>query len=542
MSNHNNGGHHDKSSEILRIEQMFRNGGLNRREFMQGLMATGLSVTAAGVLVAGAPNARAMTPKKGGRLRFGWDQHGPADTLDPLLFTATIDYARGRTHFNNLLQFNDDTSMRGELAQEWSSNPGATEFTFKLQTGVRWHDGTPFTADDVVYSMNRHLGEASISKAKGLVSMISEWKKIDSHTVKAILSSPNSDLPSILGTFHFKIIQNGGAEKGGYFQLPVGTGPFKTTEFTPGVRSVHVRNEDYWRDTANIDELEIFAITDNTARVNALISGDIDILGNLDPKAIKQVNAADGVEVFSVESGATTHIVAMLDREPTNNPDFVLALKHLSQRERMVRSVIKGQGGVGNDHTIAPSYSDHCSALPIRDQDLDKAAFHLKKSGVKSVELKTAEVGLGAVDMCLVLQNEAKKIGLDLKVKRVAADGYWGATWMNSPLHVTSWNMRPTANVMCSLMYQSEAPWNESVYKSERFDKLLLDVRGVTDVDLRQEMYCEMQTLVHNDAGNILPFHRNYVDAIKSTVKGLPRVPLAAVGGCEFPEYVWIDS
>ena len=247
MSNHNNGGPHDKNPEVLRMEQMFRNGGLNRREFMQGLMATGLSVTAAGVLVAGAPKAHAMA-KKGGKIRFGWDQHGPADTLDPLLFTATIDYTRGRAHFNNLLQFNDDTTMRGELAEEWSSNDSATEFTFKLQKGVKWHDGTPFTADDVVYSMSRHLGEDSTSKAKGLVSMITEWKKIDSHTVKAVLSSPNSDLPQILGTFHFKIVQNGAADKDGYFNLPVGTGPYKITEFTPGVRSIHVRNDDYWRD------------------------------------------------------------------------------------------------------------------------------------------------------------------------------------------------------------------------------------------------------------------------------------------------------
>ncbi|MBS34673.1 MAG: ABC transporter substrate-binding protein [Thiotrichales bacterium] len=534
------GGH--QSPEISRIQDMFKTGGLNRREFMQGLMATGLSVTAAGVLVAGTPDALAMTPKKGGKITFGWDQHGPADTLDPGLFTSTIDYARGRAHFNNLLQFNDDTTMRGELAEEWSSNANATEFTFKLRKGVKWHDGTDFNADDVVYSMNRHIGENAVSKAKGLVSMITEWKKVDSHTVKAILSSPNSDLPQILGTFHFKIIQNGGAEKDGYWQLPVGTGPYKTIEFTPGVRSRHVRNDDYWREGANLDELEIFAITDNTSRVNALISGDIDIMGNLDPKAIKQVEASPGVEVFGVESGATTHIGAMLDREPTNNHDFVTGLKFLQPRQRLVRSVLKGQGGIGNDHTIGPSYSDHCFDLPIRPHDPDQAAFHLKKSGVTSAVLHTAEVGLGAVDMCLVLQAEAAKVGFDLKVKRVPGDGYWGTTWMNQPLSVTSWNMRPTANVMMSLMYKSDAPWNECKFKSERFDELLLEVRGVTDKSLRQEMYCEMQTLVHNDGGNLMPFHRNYVDAISSKVKGIPKVPLAAVGGCEFPEFVWLDS
>ena len=534
--------HERLDPEILRMREWFSAGRLNRREFMQGLLATGLGVSAASALVAGTSNARAATAKKGGKIRFGWDQHGPADTLDPLLYTSTLDYTRGRANFNNLLQFNDDMSLRGELAEEWSVNDKATEFTFKLRKGVTWHDGKPFTADDVVYSMTRHLGEDSTSKAKGLVNMVREWKKVDSHTVKAMLETPNADLPQILGTFHFKVVQDGAAEKDGYFNLPAGTGPFKITEFKPGVRSVHVRNPDYWRDGPNVDELEVFAITDNVARVNALISGDIDIMGNLDPKAIKQVEATDGVEVYSVESGATTHIVAMVDRPPTNNKDFVLALKHLQPRERVMRSILKGQGGIGNDHAIGPAYSDHCAALPIRPYDPDKAKFHLEKSGIGKATLHTAEVGLGTVDLCLVMQAEAAKIGLDLEVKKVASDGYWGTIWMNQPLHVTAWNMRPTANVMMSLMYFSEAPWNETRWKDERFDKLLVEVRGVTDPGLRQEMYCEMQTMIHNDAGTLLPVHRNYVDAIASKVKGLPRVPLAAVGGCEWPEFVWLDA
>ena len=162
--------------------------------------------------------------------------------------------------------------------------------------------------------------------------------------MKAILDSPNSDLPQILGTFHFKVVQDGGAEKDGYFNLPAGTGPFRITEFTPGVRSLHERNPDYWRDGPHVDELEMFAITDNVARVNALISGDIDIMGNIDPRAIKQVEATDGVEIFSVESGATTHIVAMVDRPPTDNKDLVLGLKHLQRPREVGTHLAEGPG------------------------------------------------------------------------------------------------------------------------------------------------------------------------------------------------------
>jgi peptide/nickel transport system substrate-binding protein len=527
--------------DIKKFQQMRRDGQLSRRDFLAAMSALGVSATAAGGFLTSA-KALAATPKKGGLARAASNLHGPDDQMDPIVFTSGIDYTRGRATYNNLVQMLDGMSLHPELAEEWTPNSDATEFTFKIQKGVEFHDGSSLTADDVVWSMNRHLGDDSPSVIKAFFTNVAEWKKVDSHTVKAILATPNSDLPQILGTFHFKIVQDGGAEKEGYFNLPAGTGPFRITEFRPGVRSLHERNPDYWRDGPNVDELELFAITDSVARVNALISGDIDIMGNIDPKAIKQVEATDGVEVFSVESGATTHIVAMVDREPTNNKDFVLALKHLQNREKLVRSLLKGHGSVGNDHVIGPAYADHCKALPIRPYDPDKAKFHLDKSGVDKAVVHTADVSPGSTDLCLVLQAEAAKIGLDLEVKKVAADGYWGTTWINAPLHITGWNMRPTANVMMSLMHFSEAPWNETKWMDERFDKLLVEVRGVTDPGLREEMNCEMQTMIHNDAGTILSLHRSYVDAIKSEVKGLPRVPLAAVGGCEWPEFVWLDT
>src|SRR5690606_31042414 len=116
-----------------------------------------------------------------------------------------------------------------ELAEEFSSNADATEWTFKLRRGVEFHDGSKLTADDVIWSMNRHLGDDSKSKAKTLVSSVREWKRVDGHTVKAVLDAPNSDLPAILGTHHFKILKEGTAD----FQAPVGTGPFKLAEFKP---------------------------------------------------------------------------------------------------------------------------------------------------------------------------------------------------------------------------------------------------------------------------------------------------------------------
>ena len=531
-----------QASEVRRMKAKYESGGLSRRQFMQGLMATGLALGTATAIVTGSRDVRAETPKRGGRVRFSSTGHGPTDTLDPQLFTDGIDYTRGRAHLNNLAQFNDDLSVRPELAESWEVNSNATEFVFHLRKGVTWHDGKDFTADDVVYTMNRHMGEASISKAKTLVAMVSEWKKIDQHTVKASLSSPNSDLLPTLATFHFKIVQDGCDDMPGHFNKVIGTGPYTCEEFSPGVRSIAKRNPNYWREGPWLDELELFAITDQVARVNAIASGEIDLAAAIDTKAFKQIEDAEGVSIFSTKSGQYVDVVMMLDRHPGDNPDLVQAVKLLQNRKRLVRSVFKGHGSFGNDHPIGEAYADHCEALEQTELDIDRAKFHVNKSGISEVELVASEGIPNGMEFALLFQAEARKAGLTVNVKKVPYDGYWGSVWMNTPMHLSNWNMRPTAYVMMELAYAPDAPWNESQWKNERMGVLLEQVRAETDPGRREEMFCEMQGLIRAEAGTALPVHLNYIDAISDKVKGMPRVPLAMLGGCEWPEFIWLEA
>ena len=515
--------------------------GATRREVMGWLMASGATIAMAGSIVTAASDAVAATPKRGGKLRFAWDLHGPSDTLDPILFTSSIDYARGRINYNNLCRLREDLTAGPELAESFEANDTATEWVFKLRKGVEWHDGSKFTADDVIYSMNRHLGEDSASKAKVLVADITEWVKEDDFTVRAKLSAPNAEVPVILGTFHFKIVKNGQED----FSNPPGTGPFITKEFTPGVRSVHVRNDNYWNDEAGpyVDELEVFAITDSAARVNALVAGDIDMMGNLDPKSIPQVEASDASEVFAVPSGAYMDIIIRQDMGPGKDPNFIQAMKHLQRRDRVLKVIQKGVGDLGRDNPIGPAYgASWCKEGTAAEYDPEKAKSLLAKAGVTEAELQVAEVGPGLTDICLMLQRECAKIGFNLNVKKVPNDGYWGAVWLKTPMHVSSWNMRPSANIMMTLAYKSDAPWNESAWKDESFDKILAEARGELDPAKRYQMNCELQQKISDGAGTLVATHRAYVDAKKKNVKGLPKVPIAAFGGMEWPEYVWIDS
>lgn len=514
--------------------------GANRREVMGWLMAAGATAAASGTIFGTAKDAWAATPKRGGRLILAEGQTGPNDTLDPIAFTSSIDYCRGRMFYGSLTQLTKNLGYEPELAEEVLSNDDATQWTFKIRKGIEFHDGKTLTADDVVYTLNRHTAEGTTSNANAMVAMVKEWKKVNDYEVKAILESPNADLPIALGTFHFKIVQDGTED----FSTAVGTGPYKVKEFKPGVRSIGTPFENYWTDGGYLDEIEMIGIADPVARLNAFLSGDIDVMAGLRPKAIPKVEETPGKEVWSLESSAYVNLAFRMDMQPSGNLDLIMATKYLMDRERLVKGVMKGQASLGNDHPIGPAYFDHCPDIPQRTLDPDKAAFHFQKSGIGStpVPIIVAEVQAGAVEQGTFLQREARKIGMNIDLQKVTTDGYWGAVWLKAPICAVSWNMRPTANIMMSIAFKSDANWNETYHQDPEFDKILVEVRGVTDPDKRREMYCTLQEKIHNENGSVIPMYRNYVDARASHVKGLKYVPLNPIGGAEAPPTLWRDD
>ncbi len=514
--------------------------GATRREVMGWLMAAGATAAASGTLFGSASDVWAATPKRGGRIILSEAQTGPNDTLDPIAFTSSVDYNRGRMFYGSLTRLQDNLSYEPELAEEILSNDDATEWTFKLRKGVEFHDGKTMTADDVLYTLNRHTVEGTTSNANAMVSMVKEWKKINDYEIKAILNSPNADLPIALGTFHFKIIQDGTKD----FSTAVGTGPYRVKEFKPGVRSVGTPFENYWTDGGYLDEIEMIGIADPVARLNAFLNGDIDAMAGLQPKAIPKVEAAEGKEIWSLKSSAYVNLACRMDMQPSGNPDLIMAMKFLMDRERLVKGVFKGEATLGNDHPIGPAYFDHCPEIPQRQLDPEKAAYHFQKSGIgnTAVPVVVSEVSPGAVEQGTFLQREAKKIGLNIDLQKVTTDGYWGAVWLKAPICAVSWNMRPTANIMMSLAFKSDANWNETFHKDPEFDKILVEVRGVTDPAKRKEMYCRLQEKIHNENGSIIPVYRNYVDAAASHLKGRTHVPLNPFGGSEACPTMWRDD
>ena len=454
--------------------------GASRREVLGMLGALGAAGTFGSGLFGGLGAAfAAETPKKGGRIRVAGFSSSTADTLDPAKQALSTDYVRCSMFYNGLTSLDERMAPQLELAES-IEHDRATVWTIKLRKGVQFHDGKTLTADDVVYSLNRHKDPAVGSKAKTLADQMEEIKATGPLEVTIRLTGPNADLPVILGTYHFKIVKDGTTD----FTTAIGTGPFTCKEFQPGVRSIAARNGNFWKGVGPwLDEVEYFGISDNGARVNALLSGDVDLIAAIDPRSSRQVLGTTGFAIAETKWGNYTNLVMRMDQAPGNNPDFVLGMKHLFDRELMKKSVFRGFAEVANDQPLASSNRYYSPDIPQRPYDPEKAKFHLKKAGAldSTLQVVASVAAKSSVEMAVVLQQAAQKIGMKIDIKQVPGDGYWSNYWMKVPVGFGNVNPRPTADILFNLFFKSDATWNESAWKNGRFDQLLAASRAETD-------------------------------------------------------------
>jgi peptide/nickel transport system substrate-binding protein len=513
--------------------------GATRRDILAMLVAGGMQVTLAGSLASTAISARAQTPKRGGKLRVAGATAAATDTLDPSKQSNQTDYSRCNMLYNGLTWLDGSLTPQPALAESFTTKDAKT-WVFTLRKGVQFHDGKPLTPADVVFSISRHKDPATASKAKVLADQIDSVKATGPNEVTIVLTSPNADLPVILGTFHFHIVKEGTTD----FATGIGTGPFKLKEFKPGVRSVVVRNDNYWKaGKPYLDEIEFVGIGDESARVNALLSGGMDLVGSVNPRSVARISGTSGFAVFKTQSGQYSDLIMRLDMAPGSNPDFVLAMKYLFDREQMRKTIALDQAVLANDQPIDPTNRFYFAGLSQRPFDPEKAKFHLKKSGITgAVPVVASPAALYSVEMALVLQQTAKGIGLDLDVKRMPADGYWSNHWLNSAVGFGNINPRPSADILLTQFFKSDAQWNESRFKNPKFDQLLVAARAETDLAKRKQMYADLQTMIHNEAGIGIPLFLASLDGHTTKLKGLTPIPLGGLMGYNFAEHVWLDA
>ncbi|MCK5275188.1 MAG: ABC transporter substrate-binding protein [Alphaproteobacteria bacterium] len=491
--------------------------GFTRREVLAsgaaaGAMAAGLSI---------APGIARAAPKKGGTLRLGIGHGSTTDTHDPATWTDLYMQVVGNASYNYLTEVSNSGELVPELAQSWDVSPDAKVWTFKLRKGVEFHNGKTLDSGDVIASINHHLGEDSKSAAKAILDPIAEVKADGKDTVVFTMKTGNADFPFILSDYHIGIMP----AKDGKLIDPmsgVGCGGYTIENFEPGVRTTLKRNPNYWKtDRAHFDSAEVLSITDVTARTNALTTGEIDAMDKVDLKTAHLL--ARSKKVRLEETSGTQHYTAAMrtDTAPFDNNDVRLALNYAVDREALLQSVLRGHGVLGNDHPIGRAQPFYAKDLEQRVYDPDKAKFHLKQAGLSNitVDLSASDAAFaGAVDAAVLYKEHAAKAGIDINVVREPNDGYWSNVWLKKPFCAVYWGGRPTEDWMFSTAYAEGVPWNDTFWKHDRFNELLVVARGELDSSKRRGMYFEMQKIVNEEGGVIIPMFANYVMGLSNKV------------------------
>ncbi len=475
-----------------------------------------LKTTAAAALAASLPLGGAIAaPKRGGNLRAGIGHGQTTDTLNPGTwdngFTAPMAFAiHGR-----LTEVAGDGSLKPELAESWEASEDAVTWRFKIRQGVTFHSGKPLTVEDVIASINFHRGEESTSAAGPIVAPIADIKAEGNDTVIFELTGGNADFPFILSDFHLTIHP---AKEGGIdWESGDGCGSYILKNVNFGISCTLERNPNHWRDdVAWFDSIEMLALVDQNARTTALVSGEVDVADRLDLKTVGLLARKDSVNIHSV-AGTQHYTFAMsTNKDPFTDNHVRQALKYAINREELVEKILFGYGSVGNDHPIGQGQRFFNSDLEQKTFDPDKAKWHLKEAGLDSlsVELSAADAAFaGSVDAGVLFQNSAKSANIDLKVIREPNDGYWSDVWMQKSFSSVYWSGRPVEDQMFTMAYSCGASWNDSFWCHDSFDQMLTAARAELDEGKRRTMYHDMQEIVSNQGGVIIPMFANYVFA-----------------------------
>lgn len=514
--------------------------GWSRRDLLTG--------AAAGLLVAASPMgwARAdetATPKRGGRLRVGLNAGSSKDSLDAKGALTDADMARQNQLYDTLLIFNPDYRIEPGLAETIEASDQAKTWTIRLRKGVVFHNGKPLTAKDVAFTLQYAVDPKNPGAAASRLGQLdpSGLEALDDLTLRVRFKSSLSVFPEICadaGTAGLRIVPEGYDPK-----QPVGTGPFKYQSFEPGVRSLFVRNENYWRNgEPYVDELELINYTDDAARVNALLSGQIDALANLPGNQLRIIEANPEFRVLNSETGAWNPFTMRIDVAPFNDVRVRQAFRLIANRQQLVQQVLAGHGNVAND-MFARYDAGYASNLAQREVDIDQAKSLLKAAGQEglSLDLYTSPVSVGLVPAAEAFVQQAALAGVNLALRQVEPSTFFSEFFLKVPLSQTYWGTRNYLLQAADSMLPT-APYNETHWSNEKWLALVTEGYAETDDAKRAELIRAAQTIEHEEGGYINWGWYNKIDAVKATVKGL--VP--DKGGVSLTSYAfrraWFDS
>ena len=504
-----------------------------------------LDIKRRSLLVAGASmlafpsvlRAQTSTPAKGGTLRVSVDQ--AVSVIHPLLTRVNPEYLVSELLYSNLTRLKDDMSVEPDLATDWSPNDDLTEWTFKLRPNIKFHDGSSLSADDVVATFEAILDPKNASPGLKNVGPIAQVKAIDAQTVHFKLSSAYSDLPVSLAYTNARIIPASVAKKdfSSLSSKANGTGPFKLVSYEPDRQVVVERNPTYYDPhRPYVDRVQVSVYPDSNAESSALIAGEIDIMSTVSPTEYSRLKGSDGVDALRTPSGQFCNVNFGCNTKLFGDPRVRRALALTIDRKAMVDFVANGLGTPGNDTPINSAYR-YFTDIPLRQANIAEAKKLLADAGHPDGfehTLIASEKPPFRTQLAVAMQQMAKPAGINIKVQTMPHATYLAQVWKKGDFYVGFYNMQPTVDSILSLLYTSDAPWNETRWNNKQFDKAVAAARGTVDQQKRAKLYADAQKLMHGDVPSVIPVFFDVMAAKRKWVDGFQASPRGSVLRLDF--------
>jgi len=449
--------------------------------------------------------------KRGGVLTIGLSDTETSETLNPATASVGSQYVLFELLFNTLtvVHYLDNWSITPGLAESWESNSALTKWQFKLRPGVTFHDGSPLTAEDVVWTvqqvLNPKVGSSAYARAAQTMTPKSV-RAINSHTVAFDLIRSDSLLPALLARCQLSIIKKGTTN----FRASntVGTGPFKLKSWQPATSWEVERNPHYWESgLPYLDSVREVINTDTAALADGVLSGEFGLAGEIDFSAARDLATNPKVHVLKFTRGISRLIVMDCSHKPFSDPRVRLAFKLAMDRKSAIANVYDGLAQLTSDLVVPAGDPWYPHGLGVRPYDPAHAKKLLAQAGYRdgiNLSLYTSSVYSGMSDLAVEFANSAQPAGITANIHEWAPATYWDQVWLVKNFYTTYWQSSFPPDDLW-FMYAANGPFNEAKLHDPVFTQLFGKILSTSNRGKQVTYTQDALTVAANSWGHVIP-------------------------------------